>query len=89
MTIEEITLIPPGKLRCVITEKLRPDTPEEHVRQRIARSLMEDYSYAKGDIEIEFTINVASSKKREKPCAKSAGRQRSNNFNCLTSFPLP
>lgn len=64
MMKEEITLIPPGKLRCVVTEKLRPDTPEEHVRQRIARSLMEDYSYDKADIEIEFTVNLGSSKKR-------------------------
>lgn len=64
MTKEEITLIPPGKLRCVVTDKLRPDTPEEHVRQRIARSLMEDYAYDKADIEIEFTVNLGSSKKR-------------------------
>ena len=26
---------------------------------------------------------------REEPCAKSTGRQRSNNINCFTSFPLP
>lgn len=64
MTTEKITLIPPGKLRCVVTEKLRADTPEEHVRQRIARSLLEDYGYDKCDIEIEFTVNLGSSKKR-------------------------
>lgn len=61
---EAITLIPPGKLRCVVTDKLRADTPEEHVRQRIARSLLEDYGYDKCDIEIEFTVNLGSSKKR-------------------------
>ena len=27
-------LIPPGKLKCYITGKLRRDTPEEHVRPR-------------------------------------------------------
>ncbi|MGQ9853874.1 MAG: N-6 DNA methylase [Candidatus Oleimicrobiaceae bacterium] len=64
MTEETITLIPPGKLQCVVTGKLRPDTPEEHVRQRIARSLLEDYGYDKADIEIEFAINLGSSKKR-------------------------
>ncbi len=65
MTTEEpITLVPPGKLRCVVTDKLRPDTPEEHVRQRIARSLMEDWGYDKTDIEIEFTVNLGQSKKR-------------------------
>jgi type I restriction enzyme M protein len=61
---EAVTLIPPGKLRCVVTDKLRPDTPEEHVRQRIARSLVDDYSYEKSDIEIEFTVNLGRSKKR-------------------------
>jgi type I restriction enzyme M protein len=61
---EAITLIPPGKLQCVITGKLRPDTSEEHIRQRIARSLLEDYAYDKADIEIEFTVNLGSSKKR-------------------------
>jgi type I restriction enzyme M protein len=64
MTEEAITLIPPGKLQCVVTGKLRPDTPEEHVRQRIARSLLEDYGYDKADIEIEFTVNLGSKKKR-------------------------
>ncbi|GAP12176.1 type I restriction-modification system methyltransferase subunit [Bellilinea caldifistulae] len=61
---ETITLIPPGKIQCVVTGKLRPDTPEENVRQRIARSLLEDYGYDKSDIEIEFTVNLGSSKKR-------------------------
>jgi len=57
-------LIPSGKLRCFITEDLRPDTPEEHVRQRIARSLVEDYNYEKTDIGIEFGVQQGSSKKR-------------------------
>ena len=57
-------LIPAGKLRCVITEKLRADTPEEHVRQRIARSIVEDYGYDKVDIEIEYPINMGRAKKR-------------------------
>ena len=61
---ENITLIPPGKIRCVVTGKLRPDTPEEHVRQRVARSLMEDYGYDRSDIEVEFTVNLGRSKKR-------------------------
>lgn len=57
-------LIPAGKLRCVITDKLRPDTPEEHVRQRISRSLVEDYGYNKADIEIEYSVNLGRAKKR-------------------------
>ncbi|MBZ0283493.1 MAG: N-6 DNA methylase [Anaerolineae bacterium] len=61
---ELFTLIPPGKLKCVITGKLRNDTPEENVRQRIARSLVDDYGYSKADIEIEFQVNLGRSKKR-------------------------
>src|SRR5919108_320551 len=57
-------LIPAGKLRCVITEKLRSDTPEEHVRQRIGRSIVEDYGYDKADIELEYAINMGRAKKR-------------------------
>ncbi|HML40388.1 MAG TPA: N-6 DNA methylase [Bellilinea sp.] len=64
MAEETITLIPAGKLRCVVTDKLRPDTPEEHVRQRIARSIIEDYGYDKSLVEVEFSVNLGSSKKR-------------------------
>lgn len=61
---DTLTLIPPGKLRYLVTGKLRPDTPEEHVRQRFARSLLEEYGYDRGDLEIEFPITLGSSKKR-------------------------
>ncbi|MBN1450634.1 MAG: N-6 DNA methylase [Anaerolineales bacterium] len=64
MSSDTISLIPPGKLRCVVTGRLRKDTPEENVRQRIARSLLEDYGYSKSDIEIEFTVGLGRSKKR-------------------------
>ena len=57
-------LIPAGKPRCVITDKQRPDTPEKHVRQRIARSLVEDYRYNKTDIEVEYIVQQGASKKR-------------------------
>ncbi len=61
---EDVILIPEGKLRCVVTGVLRNDTPEEHVRQRISRSLLEDYGYYKDHIEIEFTVNLGRAKKR-------------------------
>ena len=61
---QEITFIPPGKLRCVVTDKLRNDGPEENVRQRIARSLIDDYGYNREDIEIEFRINLGSRRSR-------------------------
>jgi len=57
-------LIPPGSIRCFITGKLRKDTPEENVRQRWARSLVEEYGYPKQDIVLEFPIRMGSAKKR-------------------------
>lgn len=53
-------IIPAGKLRCYITGKLRPDKPEEHVRQRWARSLVEEYGYSPEDIAVEFRIRIGS-----------------------------
>ena len=47
-----------------MTDKLRKDTPEEHVRQRIARSLIDDYGYDRKDIEIEFRVKLGVSSKR-------------------------
>ncbi|MBM4085687.1 MAG: N-6 DNA methylase, partial [Planctomycetes bacterium] len=55
---------PAGKIRCYITGELRKDTPEEHVRQRIARSLVEEYGYPKEDIELNFVVQVGRAKKR-------------------------
>jgi type I restriction enzyme M protein len=63
MTVQTV-YIPAGKIRCFITGELRSDTPEENVRQRIARSLVEEYSYPKGDIGLEFRINIGRAKKR-------------------------
>ena len=60
----EITFIPPGYRRCVITDRLRKDTSEENVRQRVARSLIGEYGYSKEDIEVEFTIFVGGSRRR-------------------------
>ena len=45
-----VLLIPAGKIKCYIHGILRNDTPEEHVRQRVARSLVEEYHYKKSDI---------------------------------------
>jgi type I restriction enzyme M protein len=60
----QVSFIPAGKIRCYITGELRNDTPEEHVRQRVARSLVEEYGYPKEDIELEFRIKVGAAKKR-------------------------
>ena len=59
-----IPFVPPGKIRCYITGKLRPDKPEEHVRQRRARSLVEEYRYSKFDIAIGFPIKMGVATKQ-------------------------
>ena len=58
-----IPIIPKGKIPCVITGKLRKDTPEENVRQRWARSLISEYKYDRRDIVVEFSIKMGSSRK--------------------------
>ncbi len=59
-----IALIPAGKIRCFITGVLRPDKPEEHVRQRWARSLVEEYRYDRADIAVEFKVKMGDASKR-------------------------
>lgn len=52
------------RVRCIITEKLLLKTPEERVRQAVAKRLITEYHYQRENIEIEFTIKMGSSKKR-------------------------
>ena len=59
-----IPLIPPGKVLCSITGVLRKDTPEENVRQRWARALVEDYGYPKADIGVETNIKIGRASKK-------------------------
>jgi type I restriction enzyme M protein len=42
----------------------RRETPEEYVRQEIAKSLVREYRYSKTDIKVEFTIRVGTRKPR-------------------------
>ncbi len=42
----------------------RLETPEEYVRQEIAKSLVREYRYAKTDIEVEWTVRVGTRKPR-------------------------
>ena len=63
MTPQVLHLVPPGKIRCYVTDKLRKDTPEEHVRQRWARSLVEEYGYPKEDIGVNVCITMGRARK--------------------------
>jgi type I restriction enzyme M protein len=70
----EIVQSIPGKLAIIIQQgkvldfidgkTQRPETPEEYVRQEIAKSLVREYRYEKASIEVEFTIRVGSRKPR-------------------------
>jgi type I restriction enzyme M protein len=42
----------------------REETPEEYVRQEIAKSLVREYRYAKRDIAVEFTLRLGNRKPR-------------------------
>ena len=55
---------PAGKVRCFVTQKLRRDTPEENVRQRWARSLVDEYGYAVADLDVEFAVKMGTLRKR-------------------------
>ena len=61
---EEAELLSSSKVRCFVTASLRKNTPEERVRQEVARSLVEEYGYAKSDIAIEFPIKMGRARKR-------------------------
>lgn len=62
---EPLLLVPAGKIRCYIHEGiLRKETPEEHVRQRVARSLVDEYGYAKTDLHLEFPVKMGSGRKK-------------------------
>jgi type I restriction enzyme M protein len=53
-----------GKIKCIITGKLRKETPEEYVRQEYCRMLLDVYKYPKKNIDVEFSINIGRDTKR-------------------------
>lgn len=58
-------IVQQGKVLDFIDGKTqRPDTPEEYVRQEIAKSLVREYRYEKSDINVEFVVRVGSRKPR-------------------------
>lgn len=42
----------------------RKETPEEYVRQEIAKSMVREYRYAKSNIEVEYVLRVGSRRPR-------------------------
>ncbi|RLG15924.1 hypothetical protein DRN63_04840 [Nanoarchaeota archaeon] len=56
--------IPTGYIKCFVSGKLRKDTPEERVRQEVAKSLAYEYGYKVTDMEVEFRIQIGRKKPR-------------------------
>ena len=58
-------IVQQGKVLDYIDGKTqRPEKPEEHVRQEIAKSLVREYRYPKEQIAVEFTLQLGTRKPR-------------------------
>ncbi len=58
-------IVQQGKILDFIDGKTqRKESPEEYVRQEIAKSLVREYEYPKRTVEVEFKIKLGSSSKR-------------------------
>lgn len=54
----------------------REETPEEYVRQEIAKSLVREYGYPRSDIAVEFILRLGSRKPRADLVIFNAGEDR-------------
>lgn len=59
-----IIAIPEGKIRDYIDGTIRPDTPEEYVRQTVEKRLVNEHKYPKDRIKIEYGVQMGAGKKR-------------------------
>jgi type I restriction enzyme M protein len=68
-------LVPPSKPAAIIVQQgklldyidgitQRQETPEEYVRQEIAKSLVREYGYPKSDMEVEYKLRLGSKNPR-------------------------
>ncbi|MEW5773210.1 MAG: N-6 DNA methylase [Thermodesulfobacteriota bacterium] len=67
-------IIQQGKLLDFIDgQTQREETPEEYVRQEIAKSLVREYGYPRAHIAVEFTLRVGTKKPRADLVVFTAG----------------
>lgn len=57
-------IVDEGKIKCLITGKMRKAIPEEYVRQEYCRILLDVYKYPKSHIDVEYSIKIGSTDKR-------------------------
>jgi type I restriction enzyme M protein len=63
-TERKVIIIPEDKICDYIDGSFRNDTPEEYVRQTIEKRLINEHKYKVSQVKVEFTVKLASSKKR-------------------------
>jgi len=64
-TSKPAVIVQQGKILDFIDQTTqRSETPEEYVRQEIAKSLVREYGYPRGDIAVEFTIRIGTRRPR-------------------------
>jgi type I restriction enzyme M protein len=83
-----IISIPEGKLRDYIDGAIRPDTPEEYVRQTVEKRLINEHKYLKDQIKIEYGVQMGSGKKRAdivifKESATEEEKKDQHNINII------
>ena len=79
---EIVPFVPAGKIRCFVTGKLRKDTPEENVRQRWARSLVDEYGYDVSDMAVEFSVKMGTKKETRRHRSLQAGWPAAAGYRC-------
>lgn len=57
-------VVEPDKLVDFIDGKIRPDKPEERVRQAVEKSLVQELEYSKSDIAVEYSLKMGSHRVR-------------------------
>ena len=78
-TIEET--IPQGYIKCFVSGKFRKDTPEERVRQEIAKSFVFEYGYNVTDMEVEFPIQMGRRRPRADLVIFYEGKNHTNDIS--------
>lgn len=73
-------IVDDGKIKCLITGKLRRETPEEYIRQEFIRILLNAYKYPKSHMDVEFPIKMGSQTKRVDVVVFSDERKSQDNI---------
>lgn len=56
--------VPDGKVLDYIDGKIRPDTPEEYVRQNIEKRIINELGYTRDRVSVEYGIKLGSARPR-------------------------